>query len=125
MKYSLALKGRKSIMSSLPEQTTPESVIGNTTPTQPIVSQTTNRVRLFFLDHSRTALTILVVLHHLAVIYGAATTFYYVEPPKANDHLASLLLAVFVLVNQSYFMGFFFLISGYFTPGSFDRKGPG
>jgi len=112
-------------MSSLPEQTTPESVIGNTTPTQPIVSQTTNRVRLFFLDHSRTALTILVVLHHLAVIYGAATTFYYVEPPKANDHLASLLLAVFVLVNQSYFMGFFFLISGYFTPGSFDRKGPG
>src|SRR5207248_140871 len=29
-----------------------------------------------------------------------------------------------ILVNQAYFMGCFFLISGYFTPGSFDRKGP-
>jgi len=32
-------------------------------------------------------------------------------------------LRVFVTINQTYFMGFFFLISGYFTPGSFDHKG--
>src|ERR1700742_3638037 len=98
-------------MSSLPEQTTPESVVGDTTPIQPL-PQTTSRVRLFFLDHLRAALTILVVLHHLAVIYGAAAVFYYVEPPVPKDQLASLLFSVFVLVNQSYFMGFFFLISG-------------
>jgi glucans biosynthesis protein C len=35
-----------------------------------------------------------------------------------------LVLVVFQLLNQAYFMGFFFLISGYFTPGTFDRKGP-
>jgi glucan biosynthesis protein C len=31
---------------------------------------------------------------------------------------------VFVLFNQAWFMGAFFLLAGYFTPGSFDRKGP-
>jgi surface polysaccharide O-acyltransferase-like enzyme len=82
-------------------------------------------VRLFFLDHLRAALTVLVVLHHLAVIYAANTAFYYLEPAGPQDRLATLLLVVFELLNQAYFMGFFFLISGYFTPGSFDRKGPG
>jgi glucans biosynthesis protein C len=76
-----------------------------------------------FVDHLRAALTILVVLHHLAVIYGANAPFYYVEPPT-NDPLAFLVLILFVLVNQAYFMGFFFLLSGYFTPASFDRRGP-
>jgi glucan biosynthesis protein C len=79
--------------------------------------------RIFFVDHLRVALVILVVLHHVAVIYGANTPFYYVEPPY-NDPLAYMVLLVFELLNQAYFMGFFFLLSGYFTPGSFDRKGP-
>jgi glucans biosynthesis protein C len=83
----------------------------------------TSRVRLFFADHLRIALTSLVVLHHLAVIYGANAAFYYVEPPSPADRLTSPLLLVFVLINQAYFMGFFFLLAGYFTPGSFDRKG--
>jgi hypothetical protein len=49
-------------MSSLPEHTTPESGAGDTTPIQPVL-QATSRMRLFFLDHLRAALTILVVLH--------------------------------------------------------------
>jgi hypothetical protein len=64
------------------------------------------------------------MLHHVALVYGAGAPFYYVEPP-VNNPLAFLVLLVFILVNQSWFMGAFFLISGYFTPGSFDRKGPG
>lgn len=108
--------------SSFPEPA--GSVVGDTAPIQP-VSQATSRVRIFFLDHLRAALTVLVVLHHLAVIYGANAAFYYVEPPAPKDQLAFLLLLAFVLVNQAYFMGCFFLISRYFTPGSFDRKGPG
>jgi glucan biosynthesis protein C len=81
--------------------------------------------RLFFIDNWRSALIILVILHHVAVVYGAGAPFYYVEPPAANDLLAFLVLLVFILINQSWFMGAFFLISGYFTPGSFDRKGLG
>jgi glucan biosynthesis protein C len=34
-------------------------------------------------------------------------------------------LFLFALFNQAWFMGAFFLIAGYFTPGSFDRKGSG
>jgi glucan biosynthesis protein C len=72
----------------------------------------------------RAALVTLVVLHHVALVYGAGAPFYYVEPP-INDPLAFLVLLVFVLFNQAWFMGALFLIAGYFTPGSFDRKGPG
>jgi glucan biosynthesis protein C len=80
--------------------------------------------RLFFVDRLRAALIILVVLHHLALVYGGIPPFYYLEPPT-NDPLAGLLALAFVLFNQAWFMGAFFLIAGYFTPGSFDRKGPG
>jgi glucan biosynthesis protein C len=83
----------------------------------------TSAGRLFFIDNLRVSLIVLVVLHHLAVIYAANTGFYYVEPPR-DDLLAVVVLIFFELFNQAYFMGFFFLLSGYFTPGSFDRKGP-
>ena len=80
--------------------------------------------RLVFVDHLRVALITLVVLHHLSVIYAANTPFYYLEPAH-HDVVAVVVLVVFQLFNQAYFMGFFFLISGYFTPSSFDRKGLG
>jgi glucan biosynthesis protein C len=80
--------------------------------------------RIFFADHLRAALVILVVLHHLAVIYAANTSFYYVEPAY-TDRLALVVLVLFELINQAYFMGLFFFLSGYFTPGSLERKGSG
>jgi len=64
-----------------------------------------------------------VVLHHVAVTYGSGAPFYYVEP-AFNDPLAFLNLLVFTLVNQAWFMGALFLLSGCFTPASYDRKGP-
>jgi peptidoglycan/LPS O-acetylase OafA/YrhL len=85
----------------------------------PVQAATGRTSRLFFIDHLRVSLVALVVLHHVAVVYGAFTPFYYVEPP------INLVLLVFGLINQSWFMGALFLLSGYFTPGSFDRKGPG
>src|SRR5690242_6410991 len=91
--------------------------------TGPEATGATSGARLFFVDYLRVALTVLVVLHHLAVIYGGEVAFYYVEPPASTDQLTSVGLLVFVLINQAYFMGFFFLFAGYFTSGSFDRKG--
>jgi peptidoglycan/LPS O-acetylase OafA/YrhL len=81
------------------------------------------RSRLFFVDHLRVALAILVVLHHVAIVYGASIPFYYMEPPL-SDPLAYVVLLVFALLNQAWFMGAFFLLAGYFAPGSTDRKGP-
>jgi peptidoglycan/LPS O-acetylase OafA/YrhL len=92
----------------------------------PMEAATGKPSRLFFIDHMRAALVILVVLHHVALVYGGIPPFYYLEPPDpTNDLLAGLVLLAFVLFNQAWFMGGFFLIAGYFTPGSFARKGPG
>ena len=59
--------------------------------------------RLYFADNLRTWTVILVVLQHLGEIFG---------------------LNLFLMLNQAYFMGLLFLLSGYFTPGSYERKGP-
>jgi ABC-type multidrug transport system permease subunit/peptidoglycan/LPS O-acetylase OafA/YrhL len=92
------------------------------------VEQTTaagKSTRLFFIDHWRAFLAILVVLHHISLVYGASLDgYYYVEPPFTSPQ-AFVWLLIFVLVNQGWFMGAFFLIAGYFTPGSLDRKGAG
>lgn len=77
--------------------------------------------RMFFVDNLRVFLTILVVLHHLAITYGADGSWAYRERPTTD--MAGILLTLFMILNQFYFMGLFFLISGYFVPGAVDRKG--
>ncbi|MFI6598392.1 acyltransferase family protein [Nonomuraea sp. NPDC050536] len=76
--------------------------------------------RLHAVDNLRIVLTVLVVLHHAAVTYGNIPVWYYNEVPKDPS---GVLLDVMVAFNQAFFMGFFFMISGFFTPGSYDRKG--
>lgn len=77
--------------------------------------------RLVYLDRLRIGLTVLVVLHHVAMAYGAGgLAFYYVDLPES---FFSRNLLVFVLANQAWFMGAFFLVAGYFTPRSLDGKG--
>lgn len=87
----------------------------------PAVAETP-RTRLFFLDRIKVALTILVVVHHAAVTYGHIPAWYYYEAPT---HASAGLLDLLALLNQSFFMGFFFLISAFFVPASYDRKGAG
>jgi len=37
--------------------------------------------------------------------------------------ISPILLSLFNIINQSYFMSAFFLLAGYFTPFSLERKG--
>lgn len=78
--------------------------------------------RLHHVDNLRIALTALVVLHHVAVTYGHIPLWYYTEPAQDGS---GIVLDVFVVLNQLWFMGFFFLLSGFFVPGAHDRKGGG
>lgn len=87
------------------------------------MSSTRHGQRLHYLDNLRSFLIVLVVLHHIALIYGAAAPFYYVEPPF-DEPVAGTVLALFVLVNQSWFMGALFLLAGFFTPDALRRLGP-
>ena len=67
-------------------------------------------------------MTAFVILHHTAITYGAPGGWFYNEL-KPSGTVSSLLLTLFVATNQAYFMGFFFLLAGYFTPPSLERKG--
>jgi peptidoglycan/LPS O-acetylase OafA/YrhL len=89
----------------------------STPPTQSVAD-----TRLYCLDNLRVLLTAFVVLHHAALTYSDIPLWYYTEPGHDPSRFA---LDVFLVFNQSYFMGFFFLIAGFFTPGALDRKGVG
>jgi len=80
--------------------------------------------RDLYIDRLRTIMTVLVILHHTAITYGASGSWFYNEL-HASGQLSSILLTLFCATNQAYFMGFFFLLAGYFTPGSLERKGYG
>jgi len=78
--------------------------------------------RDLYIDRLRSVMTALVLFHHTAITYGAPGGWFYNElHPSAS--LSSFLLTLFVSTNQAYFMGFFFLLAGYFTPASLERKG--
>ena len=67
-------------------------------------------------------MTALVVVFHTAITYGGSGGWFYHEVP-ASGSPSSLIMTMFCGTNQAYFMGFFFLLAGYFTPGSLERKG--
>ncbi|WP_310736798.1 acyltransferase family protein [Roseateles terrae] len=74
------------------------------------------------LDALRAVMTMLVVLHHTAITYGAIGGWFYKEI-LPNGSLQSKLLIFFCTFNQAFFMGLFFLLAGYFTPRAIQRKG--
>jgi peptidoglycan/LPS O-acetylase OafA/YrhL len=74
------------------------------------------------LDALRASLTLLVLFHHTAITYGASGDWYYTEVHTGRD-LSSSLLSLFTGFNQAFFMGLFFLLAGYFTPGALERHG--
>jgi len=78
--------------------------------------------RLWFLDNLRLVLICGVVVAHVAGLY-AGGDFYQYQDPVPADVLTRYVLAIPDLIAISFGLGFFFLIAGYLTPGSYDRKG--
>ena len=80
------------------------------------------RPREFYIDRLRTLMTVLVILHHTAITYGAIGGWFWREL-KPSAALSSQILIQFCTTNQAYFMAFFFFLAAYFTPLSLERKG--
>jgi peptidoglycan/LPS O-acetylase OafA/YrhL len=78
--------------------------------------------RELYIDRLRTVMTVLVILHHTAITYGAIGGWFWRELNPSGAP-SSQLLILFCTTNQAYFMGFFFLLAGYFTPAALERKG--
>ena len=79
-----------------------------------------HKSRLFYLDNLKILLIFLVILHHVGQGYGPSGGwwFYMTSQPGKLEWMGR-----FFCVNASFFMGLFFMISGYFFAPSFDKKG--
>ena len=84
-----------------------------------MTSTLTNRTD--FLDRIRVVLTALVILQHTAIMFGGSGGWYF--RMETDSKLERILFTLFASVNQAFFMGFFFLLAGYFSAMSYDKKG--
>jgi peptidoglycan/LPS O-acetylase OafA/YrhL len=74
--------------------------------------------RLVFVDVLRVAVIVLVVAFHAAQPYGPTGGDWPVTDPANSE-----LLRPFFPWGAAFGMGLFFMLVGYFTPRSYDRKG--
>ena len=79
-----------------------------------------NKNRLLYLDNLKVCLTALVIFHHAGQAYGDGGGWAY-HPSNPAEFMPWIWH--FFSVNAAFFMGLFFLISGYFVPTSFDKQG--
>jgi glucans biosynthesis protein C len=63
----------------------------------------------------------MVLLHHICLTYGAHSGWYFYE--YIDDPFTNLLMNLYMSVGRTWVLGCFFMISGYVTPGSLDKKG--
>jgi glucans biosynthesis protein C len=80
----------------------------------------TAKPRLIYLDNLKVFLIILVIVHHVGQAYGPTGGFW---PYHSSLHESVSWLGKFFAVNAAFFMGLFFMISGYFFPTAFDKNG--
>ncbi|HZY40143.1 MAG TPA: acyltransferase [Mucilaginibacter sp.] len=77
--------------------------------------------KIFYIDNLKVGLITLVILHHALNTYGAEGGWYYWQ--KTTHAGASITMVLLITINQSFFMGFFFFLSAYFLPASYNKKG--
>jgi glucan biosynthesis protein C len=82
------------------------------------------RPRLLYIDNVRTALITLVVLGHVAIMYGAEGDWYYHEAGEEST-VAFIIFMPLLAIGAAFLLGLFFMIAGYFAPRAYDRKEAG
>jgi len=83
-----------------------------------------SKSHLLYIDNLRTVLITLVILLHVAVTYGAVGDWYYYEAGETST-VAFFIMTFAGAIGTAFVLGLFFMLAGYFTPGSYDRKGFG
>jgi surface polysaccharide O-acyltransferase-like enzyme len=77
-----------------------------------------------YIDNLRTVLITFVILLHMAITYGADGGWYYHE--EGDTSAAMFIFMMFAAaIGSAFVLGLFFLLAGYFTPRSYDKKGFG
>ncbi len=96
-----------------------ESVINPALITE--TSDKTSKNKIQYINHIKVLLTILVVLHHAAITYGAPGGWYYQQ--KTTLLAVRFPMAILTATDQSFFMGLFFFLSALFVESSYQKKG--
>ena len=78
--------------------------------------------RAYYIDRLRVVMTVLVLVAHVWMTYGAMGSWFYREAWHTASAF-SVLGTLYIATLQAFLMGFFFLLAGYFTPASYDHKG--
>lgn len=84
----------------------------------------TQKEKLIYINNIRWLLTIFVVMVHIHVTYSGIGLWYYKEPGEMGP-LTFWSFIMYQCGAQAFLMGLFFLIAGYFTPGSYAKRGFG
>ena len=78
---------------------------------------------MLYIDNLRIVLISMVVLLHLAITYGATGDWWYNEKVPEST-LSGVALTLYTTIAQAFTLAFFFMISSYFCPPAYDKKGP-
>ncbi|KAJ6602175.1 acyltransferase 3 [Mycena sp. CBHHK59/15] len=79
--------------------------------------------RVHYLDNLRSALIALVIFHHAALPFGGlGSDLWMYRSPYQSAAPSRLILGAFIAVNQTYFMGTLFFLSGHFSAIAASRK---
>ena len=84
-----------------------------------------SKARMLYIDNMRVGLITLVIVGHMAITYGAPVGDWYYHEQGEVSTVFAVLVMLLLGIGASFLLGLFFMISGYFTPGPYDRKGPG
>jgi glucan biosynthesis protein C len=91
--------------------------------TRPAVAA--GKARLLYIDNMRVGLITLVIVGHMAITYGAPVGDWYYREQGEVSTVFAVLVMLLLGIGICFLLGLFYMISGYFTPGPYDRKGPG
>lgn len=89
-----------------------------------VETQSTSKAHFLYIDNLRTTLITFVILLHLAITYGADGGWYYHETGEPSPIVFVIMMFV-AAIGSAFALGLFFMLAGYFTPRSYDKKGFG
>ncbi|KAF7299728.1 Acyltransferase 3 [Mycena chlorophos] len=90
-------------------------------PDAPRLQPDASGTRTHSIDNLRTFLNVLVILHHSALAFSRVGTWPYMSPYPSSA-FSNAAIALFALLNQTFFMGLLFFLAGHFSAISVERK---
>jgi fucose 4-O-acetylase-like acetyltransferase len=98
------------------------TVLPQVAPSAASASDSTRAARLVYLDNIRVALITLVVVGHIAIMYGAPGAWFYYEV-ETTTPIVGVLFTFLLGIGASFLLGLFFYMAAYLTPPAYERKG--